>query len=250
MTRCGVFVVVSLSSLAAGWQTANVNNGKRRCLLRRASEAEDEVCSVIRFVTGNQKKLNEVVAILDEFDIPLPLERIDLDLDELQSDVPEKIAAAKCSLAAKVTGGPVLVDDTSLGLEALGGMPGPYIKWFNDGDMLWRMLKGFESKRAYAQSCVAFSVGPGTVPLLFTGKVHGEIVAGGDQWDSCFRPDGFDVTFAEMDFDTKNQISHRAKAIRSMSSYIIEHKDILVRLCGENVAEPKLLRDATQFYST
>ena len=53
----------------------------------------------------------------------------DLDLDELQSDIPEKIAAAKCRLAARVVGGPVLVDDTSLCFSALGGLPGPYIKW-------------------------------------------------------------------------------------------------------------------------
>ena len=57
----------------------------------------------------------------------------DLDLDELQSDIPEKIAAAKCRLAARVVGGPVLVDDTSLCFSALGGLPGPYIKWYVAG---------------------------------------------------------------------------------------------------------------------
>lgn len=65
-----------------------------------------------------------------ECSIPFTLvARGDLDLDELQSEMPEKIAAAKCRLAARAVGGPVLVDDTSLCFDALGGLPGPYIKW-------------------------------------------------------------------------------------------------------------------------
>ena len=62
-------------------------------------------------------------------DIPFKLiARGDLDLDELQSDIPEKIAAAKCRLAAEIVGGPVMIDDTALCFDALGGLPGPYIK--------------------------------------------------------------------------------------------------------------------------
>mmetsp|Transcript_6219 Transcript_6219/g.19508 ORF Transcript_6219/g.19508 Transcript_6219/m.19508 type:complete len:295 (+) Transcript_6219:32-916(+) len=202
---------------------------------------EDAVeCLVIRFVTGNAKKLREVAAILEEEGLPLPLQQISLDLDELQSDDPEKIAAAKCALAAEVTGGPVLVDDTSLCLEALGGCPGPFVKWFcgddKPRDLLVRVLDGFESKRAYALSCMAFAVGPNTVPLVFQGRVDGTIVEPSGEstgWDGSFVPDGANVTFADMSLPQKNAISHRSQALKRLSAYLHEHKELLIQLCGE-----------------
>ena len=162
----------------------------------------------ITFVTGNEKKLIEAQSIFDsECDIPFCLEPLGgLDLDELQSDEPEKIAAAKCRLAARVVGGPVMVDDTSLCFAALGGMPGPYIKWFMNTagcDGLVRMLDGFDDRRAWAQCCIAFSPGPGAEPCVYTGKTYGHIAptvgasssaskwqsAGGFGWDAIFVPD-------------------------------------------------------------
>ena len=53
----------------------------------------------------------------------------DIDLPEYQG-TPEEIVRAKCTLAAQHIKGPVVVEDTSLCFNALGGMPGPYIKWF------------------------------------------------------------------------------------------------------------------------
>ncbi len=53
----------------------------------------------------------------------------DIDLPEYQG-TPEEVAREKCKLAAKHVKGPVIVEDTSLCFNALGGMPGPYIKWF------------------------------------------------------------------------------------------------------------------------
>jgi inosine triphosphate pyrophosphatase len=53
----------------------------------------------------------------------------DIDLPEFQGE-PDEICSAKCREAAKHVNGPVLVEDTCLCFNALGGMPGPYIKWF------------------------------------------------------------------------------------------------------------------------
>lgn len=63
-------------------------------------------------------------------------------------------------------GGAVMVEDTSLCFNAMGGLPGPYIKWFlaklgHDG--LNKMLAGFEDKSAYAQCVFAFT--PGGLPM-------------------------------------------------------------------------------------
>ena len=52
-----------------------------------------------------------------------------IDLPENQGTI-EDIVKAKCQLAAQHVKGPVIVEDTSLCFNALGGMPGPYVKWF------------------------------------------------------------------------------------------------------------------------
>lgn len=54
-----------------------------------------------------------------------------IDLPEFQGE-PDDISQAKCKEAAKIIKGPVLVEDTCLCFNALGGLPGPYIKWFLD----------------------------------------------------------------------------------------------------------------------
>lgn len=94
---------------------------------------------LIYFVTGNQNKLKEVVAILEEAskESPLPCEvrALDVDLPELQG-APQEIAAAKAEAAAKVVAArrkgeradeavAVIVEDTSLCFDALKGLPGP-----------------------------------------------------------------------------------------------------------------------------
>lgn len=57
-----------------------------------------------------------------------------------------------------------MVEDTALCFKALGGLPGPYIKWFLDGagrEGLNAMLAGYEDKSAYGQCVFAFCPGPG-----------------------------------------------------------------------------------------
>ena len=60
----------------------------------------------------------------------LELTVLDVDLPELQEVDTLAIAKNKALLAAQLANGPCLVEDTSLCFKALGGMPGPYIKWF------------------------------------------------------------------------------------------------------------------------
>ena len=156
---------VRLASLLLLVAAATALHGPPTSRRRAVRAFGGDECLSIKFVTGNAMKLREVEAILSQNGLPRPLEQCDLDLDEYQG-VAEDIAAAKCRLAAEATGGAAMIDDTSLCLEALGGMPGPYIKWFSHVD-LPRVLEGYECKRAYAQSCVAFSVGPGVPHPIF-----------------------------------------------------------------------------------
>ena len=94
----------------------------------------------------------------------------------------------------------MLVEDTSLCFNALGGLPGPYVKWFLDemgSAGLYKLLDGHEDKTAVAVCNVGFACGPGADPIVFCGQTHGTIVAPreGEKvfgWDNIFRPQGFD----------------------------------------------------------
>lgn len=83
---------------------------------------------ILTFVTGNAKKLEEVIAILgSDKDFPYRVVSKKIDLPELQGD-PEEVSREKCLLAAVAVGGPVIVEDTSLCFTSLGELPGVYIK--------------------------------------------------------------------------------------------------------------------------
>lgn len=187
----------------------------------------------ITFVTGNAKKLEEVVAILgDGVELPFAVGNRKLDLPELQGE-PEDIAREKCKLAAEAAQGAVMCEDTLLCFEAMGGLPGPYCKWFlaklgHDG--LNRMLAGFDSKRAYAQCLFALCAGPGQPVRLFDGRTYGNIVPprGDNQfgWDPVFEPDeSAGLTYAEMDKAAKNAISHRGRALRELRAWLLANAD-------------------------
>lgn len=92
-----------------------------------------------------------------------------------------------------------MTEDVSLCFNALGGMPGPYIKCFLENvgrEGLHKMLIGFEDKTAYAQCIFAFCESPEAEPIVFVGQCKGKIVAPqGDNhfgWDPIFMPEGFD----------------------------------------------------------
>ena len=184
----------------------------------------------VTFVTGNAKKLEEVKAILSSGGALPSVEIVSqkIDLPELQGE-PEEISAEKCALAAKEVNGPVMVEDTSLCFNALGGLPGPYIKWFLEKtghEGLNNMLAAYEDKSAYAQCIFAFSFGPGHKPLVFDGRTPGRIVPSRGPtdfgWDPVFEPEGYTTTYAEMDKAEKNKISHRYRALAKLREALPE----------------------------
>uniref|UniRef100_A0A3Q2Q4G7 Inosine triphosphate pyrophosphatase n=1 Tax=Fundulus heteroclitus TaxID=8078 RepID=A0A3Q2Q4G7_FUNHE len=139
---------------------------------------------------------------------------------------PDEISIQKCKEAARQIDGPVIVEDTCLCFRALGGLPGPYIKWFLDKlkpEGLYKLLAGFEDKSAWALCTFAFSAGRDEPVQLFRGKTEGQIVEPRGPrdfgWDPCFQPDGYDKTYAELPKAIKNSISHRYRALAAMSEH-------------------------------
>lgn len=180
----------------------------------------------LTFVTGNAKKLEELRAILGS-NFPLEIISHKLDLPELQGEI-EEVSIKKCQEAARRLKRPVLVEDTSLCFNALGGLPGPYIKWFLEKlepEGLPRLLTGWEDKSAVAVCTFAYCTGSceDLDVILFQGKTNGKIVdPRGTRdfgWDCVFQPDGYEETYAELPKEKKNLISHRYKALEEMRKY-------------------------------
>ncbi|XP_033119204.1 inosine triphosphate pyrophosphatase-like isoform X2 [Anneissia japonica] len=206
------------------------------------------------FVTGNANKLREVKAIVGD---TIQVVSRKIDLPEFQGE-PDDIVIDKCKEAIKEVKGPIIVEDTCLCFSALGGLPGPYIKWFlaKLGPAgLHRMLAGWEDKSAYALCTFAYNSGASEEVKLFHGKTLGKIVEPrGDTtfgWDPCFQPDGFDQTYAEMSDTLKNSISHRGKALAKLANFLVnESKTNEDEQKDEDEPESKKSKpDSTNFVS-
>lgn len=169
----------------------------------------------IFLVTGNPNKLKEWQQILPS-DITMDI--ADIDLVEIQSDNPEEIITDKARRAFAAIGKPVVVEDVEAGLEKLHGLPGPFIKFFLKklgNDALYQ-LAGREGEHATISCSIAYY--DGKTMLTVRGDVPGTIVAPrgneGFGFDVTFVPEGGTQTYAEMDDEKKNSLSHRQKAIR------------------------------------
>ena len=147
------------------------------------------------FITGNQDKADHLRRLLG-----IVIEHQKIDLDEIQSADSRDIIRHKVYQAYEILKSPVLVDDVSMGLDSLGGLPGPFIKYFvtaeNGLKNLCRMADGLANRRATARAYFGLYDGQ-NVTLLF-GEIHGEIAQhpkgdGGFAygWDKVFCPDGY-----------------------------------------------------------
>ena len=124
----------------------------------------------ITFITGNQNKANYLAKYLGH-----PVDHLKLDLDEIQSLDLKEIVEHKVRQAYEKTKKPVIVEDVALEFEALGGLPGPFIKFFVDKvpfEKICSMVNG-ETRKATAR-CV-FGYFDGQNLELFEGSLGGEI---------------------------------------------------------------------------
>lgn len=125
----------------------------------------------VTFVTGNQGKADFLAKYLGH-----PVSRVDLRLDELQSFNLREIAEHKVRQAYEKLQRPVLVEDVSFTFEALGKLPGPFIKWFLEslGDEgICRLLDGYENRRAFGEVCYVYH--DGQKVKFFEGRVNGTV---------------------------------------------------------------------------
>jgi non-canonical purine NTP pyrophosphatase (RdgB/HAM1 family) len=153
------------------------------------------------FITGNQNKVDYLSKT-----VGVELSHQKIDLDEIQSPDPIAVAEHKVRQAYDIVGMPVLVEDTSLSFNALGGLPGTFVKFFveseNGLENMCRMLDGLQDRSAYASAVYAYY--DGTDLKTFSGRLNGIIASsprgsGGYGWDQIFEPEGYSgLTRAEL----------------------------------------------------
>jgi len=184
--------------------------------------------------THNQGKLEEIARLMEPFGIET------ISAGQLGYDEPEETettfvgnARIKAHYAAKKSGLPALADDSGIEIDALGGAPGVYTAdWSetpNGRDFAMAMTRAWDDLEKInapsprvARFCSTLVLAwPDGHDEVFEGKIEGQVVwpmrgNEGHGYDPIFRPDGYDITFGEMDRWEKNRISHRGRAFEKL----------------------------------
>lgn len=187
------------------------------------------------FATNNKNKLKEIQSILGNKLSILSLNDINChdDIPEEQ-DTLEGNASQKARYIFDKYGINCFADDTGLEVAALNNEPGVYSARYAgeqkdseaNMDRLLRELYGKSNRAARFRTCISLIIdGKETI---FEGKVEGEILQErqgkeGFGYDPIFRPNGYKESFAEMDMDEKNTISHRGRAVSKLAEYLKEN---------------------------
>ncbi|MCD8309635.1 MAG: non-canonical purine NTP diphosphatase [Prevotellaceae bacterium] len=186
------------------------------------------------FATNNTHKFQEVTDMLQGKITLLRLKDIGCE-----ADIPETAGTLEGNALQKARfiydnyHLDCFADDTGLEVEALDGAPGVYSARYagesHDAEANMRKLlfhlKDKTNRKARFR-CVFALIEKGEVHT-FEGIVNGTIItekrgACGFGYDPLFVPDGYNLTFAEMDEERKNQISHRARALQQLVAYLRE----------------------------
>lgn len=173
--------------------------------------------SGVTLVTGNKGKATEWQRLLPK---KFALQTADIDLDEIQSMDLVAIIEDKAKRAYERIGTPVLVEDVASGLVKLGGLPGPFIKYFElelGMDALYKLAEQ-EGDPAIVTCTVAYY--DGVTMITAEGVTRGTVVPtrgnNGFGFDAVFMPNGSNKTYGEMNASEKDAVSHRGKAITAL----------------------------------
>ena len=186
----------------------------------------------IVFATNNKHKLDEVRKI-----VAGNIEIISLEDIGCYDDIPETAdtlegnALLKAKYVKEKFGFDCFADDTGLEVETLNNAPGVYSARYageahdSEANMQKLLLNmdGKENRNARFRTAIALIIGEKT--HLFEGIVNGCIIkekkgGNGFGYDPIFMPDGYSKTFAELESEIKNTISHRAEAVKKLAAFL------------------------------
>lgn len=192
----------------------------------------------IIIATKNKGKAKEFEELFNNYGYKI---KTLLDFKEIE-DIPEtgtsfaENAFQKASVVSEMLHTIVLADDSGLEVKALDGAPGIYSARFagehgNDQKNNQKLLSKLKNKpyneREANFHCSLVIVGPNRPPLHVSGNVYGYILEKGKGnngfgYDPLFYLPALNKTMAEIPSDKKNEISHRAQAIKKLKGYLDE----------------------------
>lgn len=192
------------------------------------------------FATSNAHKTEEVAAILGAgWQVEDLRAHPGITLDEESGDTFEANAIIKAVSGSRGAPGLlVLADDSGLEVDALGGAPGVRSARYagetaNAADNRAKLKVELARKAMYSRfagrfHCCMVLARDGEVLHITHGSVEGHLLleeqgAGGFGYDSLFVPDGFTDSFGVLPAETKNQLSHRARALAAMKKKLAIH---------------------------
>ena len=194
------------------------------------------------FATNNRHKLDEVRKIISGYTEIISLSDIDCHEDIPETaDTLEGNALQKARYIKKHFGYDCFADDTGLEVEALHNAPGVYSARYagpghdSEANMnkLLHEMENKENRKARFRTVIALILNG--KEYLFEGIVNGTIInekrgGSGFGYDPIFVPDTYSETFAEMGNDIKNQISHRAEAVKKIDCFFIRLHILILQL--------------------
>ena len=174
----------------------------------------------VTFITGNQSKADYLGRYLGH-----PVEHEKLDLDEIQSRDLKEIVTHKVQQAYEKIKRPVLVEDVALECGALGGLPGPFIKFFVEGMSENDFCALFDGKSRKATARCVFGYYDGEELKLFEGHMDGSIAEkpSGDNgygWDRLFICEGYTVPRAAMDEESHAKTYQIIKPFAAVKKFL------------------------------
>lgn len=186
----------------------------------------------ILIASNNLHKINEVEEILKPLGITIikPSEIGGIPEVEETGSTFEENATLKAVKIAQLFNTFTFADDSGLEVEALNNRPGVYSARYagtgaTDNDKVNKLLTellNFKNRNARFVCVIAIASPSGNVKM-FKGVINGKIAdypkgSNGFGYDPIFIPDGFELSFAELDSAIKNKISHRAMALKLASN--------------------------------
>ena len=187
----------------------------------------------------NRNKLREMAAIMEPYGVRLRLQSelgLDIDVEETGTSFEEN-ALLKARAVMIDSGLPAIADDSGLEVDALGGEPGIFSARYggerckNDRERNLYLLKNLEDvpddERTARFVCVIAAVWPDGRTISARGTCEGEILRqpgqdNGFGYDPVFFVPEEGTTFSEMPPTRKNEISHRANALKQFQIKLTE----------------------------
>ena len=187
------------------------------------------------FATNNRHKLDEVRKIISGYTEIISLSDIDCHEDIPETaDTLEGNALQKARYIKEHFGYDCFADDTGLEVEALDNAPGVYSARYagpghdSEANMnkLLHEMENKENRKARFRTVIALILNG--KEYLFEGVVNGTIInekrgGSGFGYDPIFIPNTYSQTFTEMCNDIKNQISHRAEAVKKLTAFLSDY---------------------------